>query len=82
MNLNNRRTAMNSEQLKGKWNQLKGAVRAKWGQLTDDDLDKVQGDAEKLMGKLQERYGIEKEAAKKQYEEWLQERGDKQASNA
>ena len=55
---------MNTDQVKGKWLQMKGEVRKQWGKLTDDDLDQVQGDAEKLMGKVQERYGYEKEQAR------------------
>ena len=48
---------MNQDVLKGKWMQLKGEVRKQWGKLTDDDLDQIQGNSEKLVGKLQERYG-------------------------
>ena len=48
---------MDANILKGKWLQLKGSVREKWGQLTDDDVDKVGGSAERLVGLIQERYG-------------------------
>lgn len=48
---------MNSDIIKGKWAQLKGGVKEKWGDLTDDDLAQIDGQREKLSGKLQERYG-------------------------
>jgi uncharacterized protein YjbJ (UPF0337 family) len=61
---------MNSDQLKGKWKQLKGSVKERWGKLTDDDLDVIDGKHDQLIGKVQERYGIAREAAQKQVEEW------------
>lgn len=61
---------MNAEQLKGKWKQIKGSVKSKWGQLTDDDLDFVDGQREKLIGRIQERYGVAKEDAQRQVDEW------------
>jgi uncharacterized protein YjbJ (UPF0337 family) len=54
---------MNWEQIRGQWRQLKGAIKAKWGKLTDDDLDVIAGQQEQLIGKIQERYGIAKEEA-------------------
>lgn len=61
---------MNSDELKGKWNQLKGEAKVKWGELTDDDLDKVEGERDKLVGKIQERYGKSKEAAEREVDSW------------
>jgi uncharacterized protein YjbJ (UPF0337 family) len=61
---------MNSDQMKGKWKQLKGSVKERWGKLTDDDLDVIDGQSEQLVGKVQERYGIAREAAQKQVDEW------------
>lgn len=61
---------MNTDILKGKWEQLKGEAQVQWGKLTDDDIDKAQGNAQVLAGKVQERYGIEKDEAEKQVEEW------------
>ncbi len=61
---------MNKDQLQGKWTQVKGAVKAKWGDLTDDDLTEIEGNSEKLVGKIQERYGIEREEAKRRVDEW------------
>ncbi len=61
---------MNSDQLKGKWNQLKGSVKERWGKLTDDDIDVIAGKHDQLIGKVQERYGIARDAAQKQVDEW------------
>jgi uncharacterized protein YjbJ (UPF0337 family) len=61
---------MNWDQIEGKWKQIKGAVRARWGKLTDDDLDVIAGKQNQLAGKLQERYGITKEQAEREIEEW------------
>lgn len=57
---------MNWDQVKGNWHQVKGAIKAKWGRLTDDELDEISGEREKLVGKIQERYGIAREEAEKQ----------------
>lgn len=57
---------MDSTQLKGKWHQVKGAVKAKWGELTDDEVLQVEGDAERLSGLIQERYGYTKERAREE----------------
>ena len=54
---------MNESILKGKWKQIKGNVKKQWGELTDDDLDVVEGNAEILSGKIQEKYGKTKEEA-------------------
>ena len=61
---------MNSEQLKGKWKQMKGSVKERWGKLTDDDLDVIDGQSDQLIGKIQERYGIARQEAQKQVDEW------------
>ena len=61
---------MNWDQFEGKWTQVKGSAREQWGKLTDDDMDRISGKREQLVGKLQERYGIAKEAAEKQADEW------------
>jgi uncharacterized protein YjbJ (UPF0337 family) len=61
---------MNSDQLKGKWKQMKGSVKERWGKLTDDDLDVINGQQDQLIGTIQERYGIARKAAQKQVDEW------------
>lgn len=62
---------MNSDIFQGKWKQLKGDVQAKWGKLTNDDLDRVEGNSEKMVGILQERYGYAKDEAKRQVNEFI-----------
>jgi uncharacterized protein YjbJ (UPF0337 family) len=62
---------MNWEQMEGKWDQFKGSVKEKWGKLTDDDLTMVRGRRDNLVGRLKERYGLEKEAAEKEADAWL-----------
>ena len=57
---------MNKDIMEGKWKQIKGDMKAKWGKLTDDEIDQAEGNSEKLAGILQEKYGIEKEEAKKE----------------
>ncbi|BBA36752.1 CsbD family protein [Methylocaldum marinum] len=59
---------MNWDQVKGNWKQVKGTIKAQWGRLTDDELDEINGEREKLIGKIQERYGIAREEAEKQVE--------------
>ena len=61
---------MNWDQVEGKWKQVKGSVKEKWGKLTDDDLDFIAGKRDQLVGKLQERYGIAREEAQKRADEW------------
>ena len=61
---------MNSDQMAGKWKQLKGSVKEKWGKLTDDDLDVIDGKTDQLQGRIQERYGVTKEEAARQIREW------------
>ncbi len=61
---------MNSEQMKGKWNQLKGEAKKQWGNLTDDDLLRIEGNRDKFVGVLQERYGKAKEDAEREVDTW------------
>jgi len=61
---------MNSDQMQGKWKQMKGSVKERWGKLTDDDLDVIDGKHDQLVGKIQERYGIAKDVAQKQIDDW------------
>ncbi len=69
---------MNSDQLQGKWKQMKGSVKERWGKLTDDDIDIINGQNDQLVGKIQEKYGIAKEEAQRQVEDWI--RTDSQES--
>lgn len=61
---------MNEDRIQGQWKQLSGKMKNKWGKLTDDDLQAAEGDSEYLVGKVQERYGIARDEAKKQVEEF------------
>ena len=61
---------MNWDQVEGKWKQLKGGAKTRWGKLTDDDLQMIAGQRDKLVGTIQERYGIRKEEAQSQVDEW------------
>ncbi|MDF3935050.1 CsbD family protein [Pseudomonas citronellolis] len=61
---------MNSDVIKGKWKQLSGTLKEKWGKLTDDDVQAADGHAEYLVGKLQERYGWTRERAEKEVREF------------
>jgi uncharacterized protein YjbJ (UPF0337 family) len=61
---------MNKDILQGKWHQLKGDVKTRWGKLTDDDIDQVSGSAEKLVGVIQERYGYARDQAEREVHEF------------
>ena len=62
---------MNEDTFKGQWMQLKGKIREQWGKLTDDDVDQIQGRSEQLIGKLQNRYGIARDEAERQFDTWM-----------
>jgi uncharacterized protein YjbJ (UPF0337 family) len=62
---------MNDDVFKGKWHQLKGEMKSQWGKLTDDDFDRAEGDAEKLIGRVQERYGYQRDQAKREVDDFI-----------
>jgi uncharacterized protein YjbJ (UPF0337 family) len=62
--------AMNWDQIKANWRPFSGAVRERWDRLTDDDLERIDGRRDQFTGVLQERYGIAKEAADKEVDEF------------
>ncbi|RED11122.1 CsbD family protein [Pontivivens insulae] len=62
---------MNNDQFEGQWKQIKGKVQAKWGKLTDDEIDQADGNRDVLEGKIQERYGHSKEHAKREVNEFI-----------
>ncbi len=62
---------MNRDEIEGKWKQLTGSVKAKWGKLTDDDLTEASGDTDVLVGKIQELYGKSLEDARKEVDEFF-----------
>ena len=63
---------MNWDQIQGKWKQYKGQAKVKWGKLTDDDLTAISGNRDQLIGKVQEYYGLTKENAQAQVDEFIQ----------
>ena len=63
---------MNWDQIEGKWKQFAGSAQERWGKLTDDDFKAAAGRKENLVGRIQERYGIAKEEAEKQANEWAE----------
>ncbi len=61
---------MDWNRVEGNWKQVKGQVKEKWGKLTDDDLTAINGRRDQLEGKIQERYGLAKDQAKKEIDDW------------
>jgi uncharacterized protein YjbJ (UPF0337 family) len=64
---------MNEDVIKGQWKEIRGKAKEWWGALTDDDLKAVNGRRDRLIGKLQEKYGYTKEEAMQQIEQRLSE---------
>lgn len=67
---------MNWDVIEGKWDQVKGQLKSKWGKFTDDDVSNMSGKKDHLVGKIQERYGIMKDAAERQVDEWISSMND------
>jgi uncharacterized protein YjbJ (UPF0337 family) len=66
---------MNRDHFKGQWNQFKGELKRQWGQFTDDDLMQIEGDYDKFVGKLQERYADQKDEVSRWADQWYEKRG-------
>jgi len=64
---------MDEQEMKGRWTQLRGRAKQRWSRLTDDDLDRIQGREQELVGRIQERYGKGREQAALEVEGWLDE---------
>jgi len=64
---------MNWDQVEGKWKELRGSVRERWGKLTDDDIDVIAGRRDQLAGKLQQQYGYGKEQAETEIDAFLKD---------
>ena len=62
---------MNWDQIKGEWREAKGKLRSKWGKLTDDDLETIAGKKDELIGRLQQRYGLKKDQAERDVDDYL-----------
>lgn len=61
---------MNKDEASGNWKQFKGKMKEKWGKLTDDDMQVIEGKREQLVGKIQERYGSTKDEAEREVSDW------------
>ena len=61
---------MNTDIIAGRWKEMKGKAKEQWGKITDDDLDRIAGQREQLAGKIQEYYGIGKDEAERQLNDW------------
>ena len=71
MSAGNERSAdLNQDQLKGDWKQLKGSVKEQWVKLTDDGVAQIEGNRDQLVGEIQEKYGVAREEAERQVNEW------------
>lgn len=62
---------MNREQMAGNWRVMRGKVREQWGRLTNDDLDVIQGKHDQLVGKIQQRYGKQRDQVERDVDRWL-----------
>lgn len=62
---------MNTDEIAGKWKEMKGKARAKWGDITDDDWDRIEGKREQIVGLVQQKYGRAKEDAEREVDEWM-----------
>ncbi len=67
---------MNWDRIEGNWKQLKGNVKQKWGKLTDDEIDVIAGNRDRLSGRIQELYGISKDETEREIEEWQSSQSD------
>ncbi len=67
---------MNTDTIKGNWKQMKGKVKAQWGKLTDDQLDRIDGEKDQLVGSIQEAYGMSRDKAKKEVDGFFANNSD------
>jgi uncharacterized protein YjbJ (UPF0337 family) len=61
------------DMLKGRWKQMKGEIQKQWGKLTDDELAEMEGNKDKLIGKIQEKYGYTREQARMEVDSWMRD---------
>ena len=66
---------MNWDRIKGQWKEISGEAKRQWGKLTDDDLTRIEGDRDKLVGAVQKQYGRSKDEAEREVDEWQARRG-------
>jgi uncharacterized protein YjbJ (UPF0337 family) len=62
---------MNTDQIAGKWKELKGKAREKWGDITDDEWDRIEGKREQIVGLVQQKYGRAREDVEREVDEWM-----------
>jgi uncharacterized protein YjbJ (UPF0337 family) len=67
---------MNQDRIEGRWKEMKGKVKERWGQLTDDDLDVIAGRRDQLLGRIQQRHGLAHDEAERQVMEFEGRQGD------
>ena len=60
-----------TDKLTGKWNEIVGSIKEAWGELTDQDLERVKGKKDQLIGLIQQKYGLTKEEIEKKINKWL-----------
>ena len=68
--IDKRTKTMNENTIQGKWEQVKGSVKETWGDLTDDEITQMEGNRQKLAGKIQERYGRAQDVIEKEIDDW------------
>ena len=68
--IDTRTKTMNENTIQGKWEQVKGSVKETWGDLTDDEITQMEGNRQKLAGKIQERYGRAQDVVEKEIDDW------------
>lgn len=61
---------MNQDRIQGRWKEIKGKVRERWGRLTDDDLDVIGGRRDQLLGRIQQRHGLARDEAERRVRDW------------
>ena len=66
---------MHESYLKGQWNEVKGKAKERWGDLTDDDFDRIEGKRDQLIGTLQQRYGKARAEIEREVEVWEERNG-------
>jgi len=62
---------MDWNRIEGNWKQFKGAAKEKWGKLTDDEIDQLEGKSDQLAGTIQKRYDMAKDQIRKDVDDWL-----------